>query len=679
MRKYLLMIVACAMLHNVFAQQVMTPELLWKLGRVYAECLTPDKSQVIYSVKYYDEASNTGESNLYAVSLTGGEVRQLTQTTGTEYNVLPLPNGKMGYLLKGQLWQAEWDGSQARQLTNYAPGLDNVKFSQDGKRILFSGEVKTGKTLADRYPEYPKAEAYIIDDLMFRHWDVWEDENSSHVFLASWNNGDITDVVDIMQDEPFDCPTKPWGGAEDFIWGKDDQSIIYVTKKLTGKEYAVSTNTDLYLYDIATGTTKTLTPDFKGYDTKPVLSPDGNWLAFLSMEKAGNEADKNRMMLLNTATNEIINLSGLLDETVDALYWSPDSKHLYMQLPNAGTISLYVFDWDGYRRGLKKVPVTPDITGQYDITGLVGFTDTEVIVTRMDMNHATEIYGYNISEGSSRQITHVNDALYNSIALSKVEPHWITTTDNKKMLVWVILPPNFNPEKKYPTLLYCQGGPQSPVSQFYSFRWNFQLMAANGYVVIAPNRRGMQGHGVEWNAAISKDWGGQPIRDYLSAIDWAKRDLPYVDDERCGAVGASYGGYSIFMLEGVHQGRFKTFIAHDGVFNLQSMYGSTEELWFTNWEMDGPYWENSPANEKSYSEFNPIEHVAEWNTPILIFQGGKDYRVTEDQAFQAFTAARMLGIKSRLVYFPAENHWILSQQNAMVWQHEFYRWLKETL
>ncbi|HET8963310.1 MAG TPA: S9 family peptidase [Chitinophagales bacterium] len=679
MKKYIFLLAAIVMMQFVSAQDVMTPELLWSLGRVNAECVSADKSAVIYSVKYYDQAANSGESNLYAVKISDGSVKQLTNTKGTEYNVVILPNGKMGYLLNSQLYQAEWDGSAAKQITNFTAGLDNVKFSDDGTSIIFSGEVKTGKTLADLYPQYPKADVKIIDDLMFRHWDIWEDENSSHVFYAKWNNGNISNVVDIMENEPYDCPTKPWGGAEDFIWGKDGKSIIYVTKKLTGKEYAVSTNTDLYEYEISTAKTKNLTPNFKGYDTRPTLSPDGKWLAFLSMEQAGNEADKNRIMILNTATSEITDLSKMLNETVDALYWSPDSKHIYLQLPTQGTISLYSFDWESYQKGLRKDPISQDIKGQFDITGLVGFTDSEIIVSRTDMNHAAEIFAFNTSTNALKQVTHVNDDIYNNIALSKVEPHWIKTTDDKEMLVWVILPPNFDPTKKYPTLLYCQGGPQSPVSQFYSFRWNFQLMAANGYVIIAPNRRGMQGHGVEWNAAISKDWGGQPIRDYLSAIDWAKKDLDYVDDDRCGAVGASYGGYSIFMLEGVSDGRFKSFIAHDGVFNLQSMYGATEELWFTNWEMDGPYWETGEANDKSYSEFNPIEHVDKWKTPILIFQGGKDFRVTEDQAFQAFTAAQLLGLKSKLVYFPNENHWVLSYQNAMIWHKEFYSWLKETL
>lgn len=678
MKKINILIILFISCTTLIAQQVMTPELLWSLGRVSSETMTPDNTSVIYGVTYYNAESNKSERNLYSVSLLNGNARQLTQSTGTEYNVMTLPNGKMGYIYKGQIWQADWDGSNATVLTAYEPGLDNVKFSPDNSRILFSQEVKTAVTTSELYPDLPKANARIINDLMFRHWDVWEDEFSTHVFMANWKDGVLTDVVDIMQNQPYDCPTKPWGGIEDFIWGPDGKSVIYVTKKLTGKEYALSTNTDLYEYRITDGTTTNLTAGNSGYDTRPVLSPDGKWLSYLSMQNNGNEADKNRMMIMDMGTHAITDISGFIDESVDALYWSPDAKTLYLQLPTQGTISLYAFDWDGYRRGLRKNPITPVITGQFDVTGVVGVTDKAIIFSSTDMNHATELFAYNTSDNRIKQITSVNDKVYNSIELSKVESHWITTTDNKQMLVWVILPPGFDPAKKYPTLLYCQGGPQSPLSQFYSFRWNFQLMAANGYVIIAPNRRGMQGHGEEWNAAISKDWGGQPIRDYLSAIDWAKNELEYVDDNRCGAVGASYGGYSIFMLEGMHEGRFKSFIAHDGVFNLVSMYGSTEEIFFNNWEMGGPYWE-SGVQDKSYSTFNPITHVSKWNTPILIFQGAKDFRVTEDQAFQAFTAAQLMGIKSRLVYFPEENHWILSCQNGLLWQHEFFNWLQETL
>ncbi|MFN3940722.1 MAG: S9 family peptidase, partial [Chitinophagales bacterium] len=412
--------------------------------------------------------------------------------------------------------------------------------------------------------------------------------------------------------------------------------------------------------------------------THPEFSPDGKWLAFLSMQQNGNEADKNRIMVMNMATDAIIDLSGFIDETVDDIQWSADNKTIYFLSPHKGVIALFGFDFEGYNRGLRKFPIVQITDGLYDVTGIIGATDKEIFITRTDMNHAAEIFKIKLPEAKMQPITAVNDSIYNSIALSKVEPHWISTTDKKEMLVWVILPPGFDPDKKYPTLLYCQGGPQSPLSQFYSFRWNFQLMAAKGYVVIAPNRRGMPGHGVEWNAAISKDWGGQPIRDYLTAIDWAKAELSYVDDERCAAVGASYGGYSVYMLAGLHQGRFKSFIAHDGLFNLTSFYGTTEEMFFANWDLGGPYWEKG-IQDASYTQFNPINYVQEWDTPILIVQGGKDFRTTEDQAFQAFNAAQLRGIKSRFLYLPEENHWVLSCQNAILWQREFFKWLNETL
>lgn len=671
-----LSLIACAF--ALFSQQTMTPEMLWSLGRVSSEMITPDGKNIIYGVTYFDKEANKGERNLYSISVNGGAAKKITHNVGAEYNVLTLPNGKMGYLYKGQLWQSEWDGTQAIQITEVAGGLDNVQFSPNKKFIAFTREVKTGKNIHDLHPDLQKANVYVINDLMYRHWDSWSDDLNSHLFYAEWNNGNLLMEQDIMVDEPFDCPTKPFGGLEDYCWSPDSKSIVYVAKKLTGKEYAISTNKDIYIYNVQTAKTKNLTSGMQGYDTRPVFSPDGKWLAFLSMQQNGNEADKNRMMVMNLSNEEVKDLSGLLDETVDELHWSQDGKTIYFLSPNKGVISLFAFDFDGYIRGLRKYPITQIIDGQFDITGIFGTTEKEVLVARTDMNHAVELYKIDFQKNELQQITATNDSIYNSISLSKIEHHWIKTTDNKEMLVWVILPPNFDPSKKYPTLLYCQGGPQTALSQFYSFRWNFQLMAAQGYVVIAPNRRGMPGHGVEWNAAISKDWGGQPIRDYISAIDWAKAELSYVDDDLCAAVGASYGGYSVYMLAGMHEGRFKSFIAHDGLFNLTSFYGTTEEMFFANWDLGGPYWESGIQNA-SFNQFNPINYVQKWDTPILIIQGGKDFRTTEDQAFQAFNAAQLRGIKSRFIYLPEENHWVLSCQNALAWQREFFKWLDETL
>ncbi|MGB3081348.1 MAG: alpha/beta fold hydrolase, partial [Saprospiraceae bacterium] len=472
---------------------------------------------------------------------------------------------------------------------------------------------------------------------------------------------------------PYDCPQKPFGGDEDYIWSPESDRVIYVTKKKYGKDYAVSTNTDLYAYNIATGQTKNLTEGHLGYDVNPEFSK-GHPLTWLGMNRDGYESDKQDIYIL--MNNKITNATGQRDDIhVEGFKYGTDDN-IYFYAPINGTLQLFTFDFnpDTYKADIVQVT-----KGDFDINNIVGQVGDKVIVSRCDMNHANELYSVSIKDGSMKQLTHVNDDAYSKISMVKTERKWVETTDHKKMLVWVVYPPNFDPAKKYPTLLYCQGGPQSALTQFYSFRWNFQLMASNGYIVVAPNRRGMPGHGTEWNEEISKDHGGQAMKDYLSAIDNVSKEH-YVDKDRLGCVGASYGGYSAFMLAGIHDGRFKTFIAHDGIFDMRSMYGTTEELWFVDWDWGGPYWDKkNKAAQKTYKKFNPINYVDKWDTPIMIVQGGKDYRVPVEQGIQAFQAAQLKGIKSKLLYLPDENHWVLSAQNAMVWQHEFYNWLKETL
>ncbi len=665
------------------AQNVMTPELLWSLGRVGAESITPDGKNVIYGVSYYDLVTGTSERNLYSVPVAGGNAAQITSTKGGEYGVMNLPGGKMGFMYQGQIWQAEWDGSGATQLTNYTDGLNNVRISPDGKHIMFSKDVKMENILASEiYPDLPNATARVINSLNYRHWDTWEDGAFSHIFYADWNNGAITNEKDIMQGLSFDSPQMPFGGIEDMIWHPDGKHIIYVTKQKNGTDYTTSTNTDIFNYNLETGKTQNLTTGMMGYDTNPNISPDGSRLAWLSMERDGFEADKNRLFILDKKSDKRVDATASFDESVESVRWSNDGNYIYFTAPVDGTIQLYALNVEAVfmqpdAGGRVKNPVRKITSGDFDITGMVGETNDNLIVTRTDMNHATEVFRVNIASGKMDPVTTVNQDTYAKIGMSKTERKMVKTSDGKEMLVWFIYPPDFDPNKKYPTLLYCQGGPQSALTQFYSFRWNFQLMAANGYIVVAPNRRGMPGHGVEWNEAISKDWGGQPISDYFSAIDYAKT-LPYVDTARCGAVGASYGGYSVYMMAGIHNGRFKSFIAHDGLFNLNSFYGTTDEMWFATWDLGGPYWEKG-IQDKSYQTFNPINYVQYWNTPILIFQGGKDYRTTEDQAFQAFQAAQLRGIKSRFVYLPDENHWVLKCHNGLAWQREFYKWLGETL
>jgi dipeptidyl aminopeptidase/acylaminoacyl peptidase len=528
-------------------------------------------------------------------------------------------------------------------------------------------------TGADKYPSLSKSNVYIYDNLNYRHWDTWEDGSFDHVFISEVAAPDKK--TDLMESEPYDCPTKPFGGSEDYTWSADGKTVVYVTKKKYGTAYAISTNTDLYAYQPETGKTTNLTADMPGYDINPSFNSE-NQLAWLSMSRDGYEADKQDLLVWDGKSK--INLTRNRDDIhVESFIWSEDGHKLFFNAPVNGTLQLFEVDYPGLK---DKVPLVKQITrGDFDINAIVGQTGNKLVVSRTDMNHAAELYTVDLLTGGTTQLTHVNDSIYATISMGKSVRRKVKTTDGKEMLVWVMYPPGFDATKKYPTLLYCQGGPQSPLTQFYSFRWNFQLMAANGYIVVAPNRRGMPGHGTKWNEQISKDWGGQVMKDYLSAIDDISKEA-YVDKNRRGCVGASYGGYSAFFLAGIHQNRFKTFIAHDGVFDLKSMYGTTEEIWFVDWDFGGRYWDKqNKAVQQTLAKYNPIDLVQNWNTPILIYQGGKDYRVPIEQGLQAFQAAQLQGIKSKLVYLPDENHWVLSAQNALVWQNEFYRWLAETL
>ncbi len=623
---------------HAMAQNVLSPEKLWKLGRVSVLGITIDSKNIVYKVSTPVVAENKSTSKYYLLPINGGQATEISDTKT--------------YLLDKNL-------------------------SPNKKQLLFFEEVKTEKILgSDLYPELKKSNVQVYNGLDYRHWDTWNNGTHNHVFVKTMGskNEKVLPPQDIMENENFDCPQKPFGGDEDFVWNPDGSKIIYVCKKKQGTDYAISTNTDLYEFDLATKTTKNLTESNLGYDTNPVFSPKGD-LTWLQMKRDGYEADKNDIVVRFKSID--INLTANWDGTVDNFLWSNDAKKIYFVAPVEGTKQLFEVNFPGATK--IAIKVTQVTNGDFDVNDIVGFSDTKVIVTRTDMNHANEIFSFDLSKKTWQQLTNINTETYAKLSLPKTERRIITTTDGKKMLVWVILPPNFDASKKYPTLLFCQGGPQSPLTQSYSFRWNFSLMASQGYIVVAPNRRGMYGHGREWNEQISGDWGGQVMQDYLSAIDDVAKES-YVDRTKIGCVGASYGGYSVFYLAGIHNNRFKTFIAHDGVFNTQSMFGTTEEVFFNNWDFGGPYWEkNNKVAKKTYSLFNPINFVDKWNTPILIIQGGNDFRVPIGQSQEAFQAAQLRGIKSRFLYFPDENHWVLKPQNAMIWQTEFYKWLAETM
>lgn len=617
------------------AQEVMTPEKLLQINKVSGKGLTKDGNNLIYSISKYSLEKNSSATTTYQMPIAGGN---------------------------------------AQVITDYKALLADKSVSPDGKYKISTAEVKlkniSGK---DFYPEVTGSNVQIYDELNYRHWDTWEDGAYSHIMYQPVSDA-TSEPIDIMSGEPFDSPQKPFGGSEDYLWSPDSKNILYVAKKLSGAAYASSTNSDIYQYNLETKTTTNLTSENKGYDTNPAFSSKGQ-LAWLQMKRDGYESDKKDIIV--SINGAAINLTANWDGTVDSFVWQDKGDKIYFVAPVLGTVQLFEI---GIPVSGKKSSALKQLTnGQFDVHSIVGQSKQTIVVSRRDMNHAPELYSVNLSNGKMTQLTQANDAFYNSITLSKVEKRMVKTTDDKDMLTWVIYPPNFDPSKKYPTILYCQGGPQGALSQIYSLRWNFQLMAANGYIIVAPNRRGMPGYGVEWNEQISKDYGGQNMQDYLSAIDELAKE-PYVDNDRLGAIGASYGGYSVFYLAGMHEGRFKSFISHDGIFNWKSMYGTTEELFFVNWDLGGAYWDkNNAIAQKAYNEFNPVEKVGNWNTPILIIQGGKDFRVPIGQGLEAFQAAQLQGIKSKLLYFPEENHWILDNQNSLVWQREFFKWLKETL
>lgn len=634
MQKYLSFLLFFASA-SALAQQPLTPETLWKLGRVSALGISKDKQYVVYSVNTPNIELNKGSSKTYRISINGGS---------------------------------------AEEISNAAEIVPNEKISADGKYIISSDAVKIKPVYGyDFYPTLAKSNVQIYESLNYRHWDTWEDGKYDHIFVAPYSNGKAGEAKDIMKGEAFDCPLKPFGGDEDFIWNPDSRHIVYSSKKKFGTVYALSTNTDLYEYDLNTGITKNLTEDNKGYDLSPSYNQKGQ-LAWLSMKREGYEADKQDLIVSNGITK--MNLTAQRDDIhVESFIWSEDGRSLFFIAPQKGMVHLFQVTYPD-RTGI--APVITQLTkGEFEVNGIVGQTGHELIFTKVDFNHASEIYSLDLTSGSLSQITHVNDDNYKTIATVSTAYKMVTTTDGKQMPIWVIYPPGFNAKKKYPTLLFCLGGPQG-TTPFYSFRWNFQLIASQGYIVVAPDRRGVFGEGTKWTEGVSKDWGGQVIKDYLSAIDAVSKES-YVDKTKMGCVGASFGGFSVFALEALHNGRFKTFISHDGVFDFKSMYGTTDEMFFENWEKGGAYWDkNNAVAQRSFSQ-SPSNFVDKWNTPIMIVQGGRDYRVPIEQGQQAFQAAQLRGIKSKLLYLPEENHWVLKAQNALVWHHEFYKWLEETL
>ena len=661
----------------------MTPEALWAMGRIGSSSVSPDGKRIAYTVSYYSVKENKGHTVIYVMNADGSDNRLLTTTAASESDPTWIRKGsKLAFLTGGQIWEMNPDGSERRQLSDVDGGVDGFKFSPDESKVLFVSQVKYGKRTADIYPDLDKASGKIIDDLMYKHWDEWV-ETVPHPFVAPFDGDKVGEAADILKDEPYESPMKPFGGMEQLAWSPASDKIAYTCRKKTGLAYAVSTDSDIYLYDLATGKTENLCKlDGKdknmGYDINPQFSPDGRFIAWQSMEHDGYESDLNRLYVLNLQNKEKFNAASAFKTNVDTYVWNPTSDGFYLTGTWHGTTQIYRLGLDDWKEAKAPVKMTE---GLHDY-GSVALNGDRLVATRHSMSQADELYSvltdFEGQFAEASQLTTENKHIFDKLEMGRVEERWVKTTDGKEMLVWVVYPPQFDPKKKYPALLFCEGGPQSPLSQFWSFRWNFQIMAANDYIVVAPCRRGMPGFGPEWNEAISGDYGGQCMKDYLTAIDEVAKE-PFVDKEHLGCVGASFGGFSVYWLAGHHDKRFKAFIAHDGIFNMEMQYLETEEKWFANWDMGGAYWDKSNATAQRTFANSPHRFVDKWDTPILCIHGEKDYRILANQAMAAFDAAKMRGIPAELLIFPDENHWVLKPQNGVLWQRTFFHWLDRWL
>ena len=681
----------------------MTPEALWAMGRIGGAAASPDGKTVAYQVGYYSVKQNKSHQMLYTQTADGKQQTVLTTSAKSETDPAWIEGGKrIAFLTDGQLWSMAPDGTDRRQLTKSDIDIEGFKFSPDGKKVILIKSLPYHESIKKNPEDLPLATGRLVTDLNYRHWDHYV-ESIPHPFVANVTEQGVDEGVDMLKDEPYECPMAPFGGVEQLNWSPDSKFVAYTCRKKTGVNYAVSTDSDIYLYDIATGNTRNLckpanykpvnfdpTKTMKtqainhqkedlnmGYDVNPKFSPDGRYIAWQSMARDGYESDRNRLCVYTLADGTKNYVTETFDSNVDDFCWANDSRTLYF-------IGVWHACENLYQTNLRgEVKQLTDDWADFGSVQLLN-NGNKLLASRHSFQQGDELYvvtpGKDAKKTKVQQLTFENKLFYDKLAFGKVQERWVKTTDGKEMQYWVILPPHFDENKKYPTLLFCEGGPQSPVSQFWSYRWNMQIMAANDYVVIAPNRRGLPGFGSEWNEQVSGNWTGQCMDDYLTAIDDAANNLPFVDKDKLGCVGASFGGFSVYYLAGHHNKRFKAFIAHDGAFNLESMYTDTEEAWFSNWEYEDAYWNRDQTNNaKRTYENSPHRFVDKWDTPILCIHGEKDYRINANQGFGAFNAARMRGIPAELLIFPDENHWVLKPQNGVLWQRTFFGWLDRWL
>lgn len=652
----------------------LTPESMIELMRVGEAALSPNGKTVIYTISQANIKENKSYKDIYRIGIDGKGRMQLTQTKEGEHSPRWMKNGRISYMSARsgsmQLWSMQSDGTDQRQISDIEGGITGYIVSPDETKALFIREIKAGKSTVDLYPDLPKATGRVIDDLMYKHWDEWV-ETIPHIFVASLEEGKLVkEAKDILEGEPYEAPMKPFTPIEDVAWSPDSKRIAYASRKKVGLEYSISTNSDIYIYDLETGQTRNITEGMMGYDTHPSFSPDGKMISWTSMERDGFEADLNRLFVMDLVSGKKTWLTEGFECNVEQTQWAADSKSIYF-------LSCVKAETHLHELKLKGRKIRQITTGQYNYTSLQ-VEQGKLLAGRQSMLEPTELYSVDIKTGGAEAITAENAVMMSRLAPMTVQKRWMKTTDGGDMLVWVVLPPGFDKTKKYPALLYCQGGPQSTVSQFFSYRWNLRLMAEQGYIVIAPNRHGVPSFGKAWNEQISGDYPGQNIRDYLTAVDEMKRES-YVDADRIGCVGASYGGFSTFYLAGHHEGRFAAFIAHAGIFNMEMQYMTTEEMWFANWDMGGAPWDKDNKVAQRTFEHSPHKFVDKWDTPILVIHGERDYRILADQGMAAFNAAKLRGIPSQLLVFPDENHWILQPQNALLWQRTYFAWLDRWL
>ena len=686
---------------------MMTPEALWAMGRISAYSASPDGQHIVYQVGYYSVKQNKSHHVLYMMNADGTGKQLLTKSSKNETDAAWLDNETIAFLTGGEIWAMKVDGSNRRQMSQTDGNVGGFKFSPDGKKVIILKSSPYRGSIKENPSDLPKATGRLVTDLMYRHWDHYV-ESIQHPFVCSVNGEAIaTEMTDILEGEPYECPMEPFGGIEQLDWSTDSKQIAYTCRKKTGLAYSISTDSDIYLYDLETRTTRNLCkpegyvePEIDptttlrvqavnapenlknnvGYDQNPKFSPDGRYVAWLSMERNGYEADRQRLCCYDLQTGEKKYLTETFDSNVDDFCWSDNTKDALIYFIGVwhATENLYAINWKGE---VKQLTDTWHDFGSLQMLN----NKKQLVMERHCYTAPADLYIVTPNtkkpeKTEVKQLTEENKHILDQLAKPTVQQRWVKTTDGGQMLYWVVLPPKFDETKKYPTLLFCEGGPQSPVSQFWSYRWNFMIMASQGYVIVAPNRHGLPGFGQEWLEEISGDWTGQCMKDYLTAIDDAAQNLPYVDKDRLGAVGASFGGFSVYYLAGIHEKRFKCFIAHDGAFNLASMYLETEENWFSNWEYDEAYWHRPqmPNAKKTYHD-SPHKMVEKWDTPILCIHGEKDYRICYTQGMQAFNAARLKGIEAQLLIFPDENHWVLKPQNGILWQRTYFNWLDRWL